>query len=66
LGGHFELKQGGHFGLESGGQFAPKWVVILDWNWVVNLTVFSNLPFLVDKFFVLISSKLPKIISLFC
>jgi hypothetical protein len=42
LGGHFELKQGGHFGLESGGQFAPKWVVILDWNWVVNLTVFSN------------------------
>jgi hypothetical protein len=42
LGGHFELKQGGHFGLESGGQFAPKWVVILDWNWVVNLTVFST------------------------
>ena len=44
MSGQFEPKQGGHFGLKSGGQFAPKWVVILDWNWVVNLTVFSNQP----------------------
>jgi len=43
LGGQFEPKQGGQFRLENGGQFAPKWVIILDWNWVVNLTVFSKL-----------------------
>ncbi|MEY4012767.1 MAG: hypothetical protein RIT22_1891 [Bacteroidota bacterium] len=36
-------KSGGQFGLESGGQFAPKLVVNLHWNRVVNLTGFSNI-----------------------
>ncbi len=35
-------KLGGQFELESGGQFAPKLVVNLHWNRVVNLTGFSN------------------------
>ncbi|RBN48883.1 hypothetical protein, partial [Flavobacterium psychrolimnae] len=34
---------GGQFELESGGQFAPKLVVNLHWNRMVNLTGFSNL-----------------------
>jgi hypothetical protein len=34
-------KSGGQFELESGGQFAPKLVVNLHWNRVVNLTGFS-------------------------
>ena len=36
-------KLGGQFELESGGQFAPKLVVNLHWNRMVNLTGFSNL-----------------------
>ncbi|HEY4618301.1 MAG TPA: hypothetical protein VIH09_08920, partial [Flavobacterium sp.] len=36
-------KLGGQFELESGGQFAPKLVVNLHWNRVVNLTGFSNI-----------------------
>ncbi|WP_426092978.1 hypothetical protein [Flavobacterium sp. DSR3-2] len=36
-------KSGGQFELESGGQFAPKLVVNLHWNRVVNLTGFSKL-----------------------
>lgn len=39
---NFTPKSGGQFGLESGGQFAPKLVVNLHWNRVVNLTGFSN------------------------
>ncbi|TDD73653.1 hypothetical protein [Flavobacterium caseinilyticum] len=35
-------KSGGQFALESGGQFAPKLVVNLHWNRVVNLTGFST------------------------
>ena len=35
-------KLGGQFELESGGQFAPKLVVNLHWNRVVNLTGFSK------------------------
>jgi len=35
-------KLGGQFELESGGQFAPKLVVNLNWNRVVNLTGFSR------------------------
>jgi len=35
-------KLGGQFELESGGQFAPKLVVNLHWNRVVNLTGFST------------------------
>jgi len=35
-------KSGGQFELESGGQFAPKLVVNLHWNRVVNLTGFST------------------------
>ncbi len=38
----FTPKEGGQFELESGGQFAPKLVVNLHWNRVVNLTVFSS------------------------
>lgn len=38
---NFSPKSGGQFGLESGGQFAPKLVVNLNWNRVVNLTGFS-------------------------
>ena len=34
-------KLGGQFELESGGQFAPKLVVNLHWNRMVNLTGFS-------------------------
>jgi hypothetical protein len=37
-------KSGGQFALESGGQFAPKLVVNLHWNRVVNLTGFSSNP----------------------
>ena len=40
----FTPKLGGQFELESGGQFAPKLVVNLHWNRVVNLTGFSNVP----------------------
>ncbi|QIH40180.1 hypothetical protein G7A72_15790 [Flavobacterium sp. Sr18] len=40
---NFSPKSGGQFGLENGGQFAPKLVVNLNWNRVVNLTGFSNL-----------------------
>jgi hypothetical protein len=36
-------KLGGQFELEGGGQFAPKLVVNLHWNRVVNLTGFSIL-----------------------
>jgi len=39
---NFTPKSGGQFGLESGGQFAPKLVVNLHWNRVVNLTGFST------------------------
>jgi hypothetical protein len=39
---NFSPKSGGQFGLESGGQFAPKLVVNLNWNRVVNLTGFSS------------------------
>ena len=39
----FNPKLGGQFELESGGQFAPKLVVNLHWNWVVNLTGFSSI-----------------------
>jgi hypothetical protein len=39
---NFTPKLGGQFELESGGQFAPKLVVNLHWNWVVNLTGFST------------------------
>ncbi|QIH37888.1 hypothetical protein G7A72_03320 [Flavobacterium sp. Sr18] len=39
---NFSPKSGGQFGLENGGQFAPKLVVNLNWNRVVNLTGFSN------------------------
>ncbi len=35
-------KLGGQFELESGGQFAPKLVVNLHWNRMVNLTGFSR------------------------
>ena len=35
-------KLGGQFELESGGQFAPKLVVNLHWNRMVNLTGFST------------------------
>ena len=35
-------KLGGQFELEWGGQFAPKLMVNLHWNRVVNLTGFSN------------------------
>ena len=35
-------KLGGQFELESGGQFAPKLVVNLHWNRMVNLTGFSK------------------------
>ncbi|MBG6188383.1 hypothetical protein [Flavobacterium sp. CAN_S2] len=38
---NFTPKSGGQFELESGGQFAPKLVVNLHWNRVVNLTGFS-------------------------
>ena len=38
---NFSPKSGGQFGLENGGQFAPKLVVNLNWNRVVNLTGFS-------------------------
>ncbi|QIH38124.1 hypothetical protein G7A72_04610 [Flavobacterium sp. Sr18] len=40
---NFSPKSGGQFGLENGGQFAPKLVVNLNWNRVVNLTGFSTL-----------------------
>jgi hypothetical protein len=39
---NFSPKSGGQFGLENGGQFAPKLVVNLNWNRVVNLTGFSS------------------------
>lgn len=39
----FTPKLGGQFELESGGQFAPKLVVNLHWNRVVNLTGFSTI-----------------------
>ncbi|MDD2675332.1 MAG: hypothetical protein PHF81_10670, partial [Flavobacterium sp.] len=39
---NFSPKSGGQFGLENGGQFAPKLVVNLNWNRVVNLTGFSK------------------------
>lgn len=39
---NFTPKSGGQFELESGGQFAPKLVVNLHWNRVVNLTGFSS------------------------
>ncbi|MDD2820653.1 MAG: hypothetical protein PHW29_05265, partial [Flavobacterium sp.] len=41
---NFSPKSGGQFGLENGGQFAPKLVVNLNWNRVVNLTGFSIVP----------------------
>ena len=40
---NFTPKLGGQFELEYGGQFTPELVVNLHWNWVVNLTGFSNL-----------------------
>ncbi|WP_165929445.1 hypothetical protein [Flavobacterium rhamnosiphilum] len=40
---NFTPKLGGQFELESGGQFAPKLVVNLHWNRVVNLTGFSRI-----------------------
>jgi hypothetical protein len=42
LGGQFAPAKGGQFASATGGQFDPKLVVNLNWNQVVNFTVFSN------------------------
>jgi hypothetical protein len=43
LGGQFSPAKGGQFASATGGQFNPKLVVSLNWNQVVNFTVFSKL-----------------------
>jgi hypothetical protein len=42
LGGQFSPAKGGQFASATGGQFNPKLVVSLNWNQVVNFTVFST------------------------
>jgi hypothetical protein len=42
LGGQFAPAKGGQFASATGGQFDPKLVVNLNWNQVVNFTVFST------------------------
>jgi hypothetical protein len=42
LGGQFAPAKGGQFASATGGQFDPKLVVNLNWNQVVNFTVFSK------------------------
>ena len=60
-------KLGGQFELESGGQFAPKLVVNLHWNRMVNLTGFSikgaQYPAISDKDLLSIKIPLPNSIK---